>query len=299
MLSVLGTKIRQLREEQDITREVFCGDETELSVRQLARIESGQCLPSLERAVYIANRLNMDLTSLTGGEGMELPKGYQDLKYQMLRTPTFTNNEKLQQREEQLDEIFEHYYDQLPEDEQLIVDCLQSILDVASSQEALFGIGLLDEYFEQVKSKKSYRMNDLVLINLYFNCLEFQKSRELLDRIFHDQLLDKVLVNDKIYDTDELFLVNRVLINLFEYVLAEEDMVRAEKIVNKVQRITQQIQDFQRMPIVNLMEWKYYLSIKNKQQAEACYQKALTFADMMDDTYLQENLTREWRSDTT
>lgn len=37
-----GEKIRLMREEKEISREEFCGDETELSVRQLARIELNQ-----------------------------------------------------------------------------------------------------------------------------------------------------------------------------------------------------------------------------------------------------------------
>lgn len=298
MLAVLGDKIRQLREEQGFTREVFCGDETELSVRQLARIESGQCLPSLERAVYIANRLNMKLSALTDEEYFELPRGYQNLKYQFLRIPTFDDVGKLSKREEQLEEIFENYYEILPESEKLIVDCLQSIVDVASSKEVMFGMGLLEEYFEQVKSKKSYRMNDLILINLYFNCLECQDKEELIDHSFHDNLLPVLLADEEKYSTEELFMVNRVLIGLYEYVLNKGNVADLETIIKKSKQITAQIQDLQRMPIVCLMEWKYYLFVKNKQQAEVFYQKALTFADMMEDDYLKENLTREWQKDT-
>ena len=35
----LGEKIRKLREEKNLTREVFCNDESELTIRQLARIK--------------------------------------------------------------------------------------------------------------------------------------------------------------------------------------------------------------------------------------------------------------------
>ena len=42
-----GEKIRLMREEKGISREEFCGDETELSVRQLARIELNQSIPNL------------------------------------------------------------------------------------------------------------------------------------------------------------------------------------------------------------------------------------------------------------
>lgn len=55
MLKHFGSKVRNLRVTRNITREDFCGDETELSVRQLARIESGQSIPNLTKAHYIAN----------------------------------------------------------------------------------------------------------------------------------------------------------------------------------------------------------------------------------------------------
>ena len=54
-ISDFGVKVRQLRESKGIAREEFCGDETELSVRQLARIETGS-LPTLSKAQFIAKR---------------------------------------------------------------------------------------------------------------------------------------------------------------------------------------------------------------------------------------------------
>ena len=46
--SEIGKKLRRLREEKGLTREVLCNDESELTVRQLVRIEKGESLPSLK-----------------------------------------------------------------------------------------------------------------------------------------------------------------------------------------------------------------------------------------------------------
>ncbi|WP_158527561.1 helix-turn-helix domain-containing protein, partial [Streptococcus gallolyticus] len=62
-----GIKVRALREKKGISREEFCGDETELSVRQLARIESNQSIPNLSKAQFIANQLGVTLDTLTDG----------------------------------------------------------------------------------------------------------------------------------------------------------------------------------------------------------------------------------------
>ncbi|TCD45877.1 XRE family transcriptional regulator [Streptococcus sp. X16XC17] len=82
-----GMRVRTLREEQAITREDFCGDESELSVRQLARIESGKIIPGLEKVSYIANRLGMKIGELTDGESFAIPRRYKEIKYAILRKP--------------------------------------------------------------------------------------------------------------------------------------------------------------------------------------------------------------------
>ncbi|SFC83969.1 Helix-turn-helix domain-containing protein, partial [Streptococcus gallolyticus] len=84
-----GIKVRALREEKGISREEFCGDETELSVRQLARIESNQSIPSLSKAQFIANQLGVTLGTMTDGDSLELPRRYEELKYLLIRTPTY------------------------------------------------------------------------------------------------------------------------------------------------------------------------------------------------------------------
>ena len=47
-INELGDKVRLLREEKGLSRPVFCGDESELSVRQLVRIEKGEFRPTIK-----------------------------------------------------------------------------------------------------------------------------------------------------------------------------------------------------------------------------------------------------------
>ena len=46
---LIGQKIKEIRIEKGISRPDFCGDEQELTVRQLSRIESGASQPSLPK----------------------------------------------------------------------------------------------------------------------------------------------------------------------------------------------------------------------------------------------------------
>lgn len=126
MLENFGEKVKELRIEKNITREELCGGETELSIRQLARIELGQSIPTLSKVMFIAKVLDVSVGFLTDGAELEVPKRYKELKYLILRTPTYMDDHRLKIREQQFDEIFEDYYDQLPEEEKsLLIVCSQ------------------------------------------------------------------------------------------------------------------------------------------------------------------------------
>lgn len=56
-LREFGKKIKRLRLAKKISRSEFCGDESELSIRQLIRIENGESRPILTKLKYIAERL--------------------------------------------------------------------------------------------------------------------------------------------------------------------------------------------------------------------------------------------------
>ena len=61
----IGKKIRELREQRKMTRELLCEDETRLTVRQLARIEAGDSIPSLLTLEFIAQQLRIEMYQIT------------------------------------------------------------------------------------------------------------------------------------------------------------------------------------------------------------------------------------------
>ncbi|HER0125580.1 TPA: transcriptional regulator Rgg4/ComR [Streptococcus pyogenes] len=287
MLEHFGGKVKVLRLEKRISREDLCGDESELSVRQLARIELGQSIPSLSKVIFIAKALNVSVGYLTDGADLELPKRYKELKYLILRTPTYMDDGKLQVREEQFDEIFEDYYDKLPEEEKIIIDCLQATLDTLLSENTNFGIDLLQEYFNQIKTKVRFRQNDLILLELYLAYLDIEgMDGQYSDKIFYDSLLD------------ELFIVNKIIIDISSLSLKNNRLDNLEKAIEMSQKIMAKIQDWNRMPILKLIEWKYFL-IKQKDiiKAEQSFMKACLFAQMTADQYLENKLIQEWEKD--
>ncbi|HER8939077.1 Cro/CI family transcriptional regulator [Streptococcus pyogenes] len=299
MLEHFGGKVKVLRLEKRISREDLCGDESELSVRQLARIELGQSIPSLSKVIFIAKALNVSVGYLTDGADLELPKRYKELKYLILRTPTYMDDGKLQVREEQFDEIFEDYYDKLPEEEKIIIDCLQATLDTLLSENTNFGIDLLQEYFNQIKTKVRFRQNDLILLELYLAYLDIEgMDGQYSDKIFYDSLLDNLSEQFEQFELDELFIVNKIIIDISSLSLKNNRLDNLEKAIEMSQKIMAKIQDWNRMPILKLIEWKYFL-IKQKDiiKAEQSFMKVCLFAQMTADQYLENKLIQEWEKD--
>ncbi|MGT2755291.1 helix-turn-helix domain-containing protein [Streptococcus ovis] len=292
-----GTRVRKLREEKGITREEFCGDESELSVRQLARIEMGKSLPRISTVFFIADVLEVKVGQLTDGEEMALPKRYQELKYSILRTPVYMDPKRVSEREAQFDEISECFYEELPEDEKLTIDCLQAVLDTFSTKSIDFSKGLLEEYLEQIKIKKQYGMNDLILLHLYLSGLKWNEIGGV-EKEFVLSLLNKLFLNYNQYTVEELFMLNVLLVNLCSIYLIEKSKKEIEFVLEKTKEIMNKIQDFNKMPIISLLEWKYSLTcLDDAVRAKKCYKKADMFAGMMGDIYLQKQLKEEWEKD--
>ncbi len=295
-----GIKVRALREEKGISREEFCGDEAELSVRQLARIESQQSIPNLGKAQFIANQLGVKLGTLTDGDSLELPRRYEELKYLLLRTPTYGDKIRLERKSKYFDEISENFYDILPEEERVIIDSLQAKLDVHFSDDVNFGEGILNDYFDQVNRKKNFNVNDLILIDLYFICLESAKAYEGIYSIdFYDKFMEK-LINQKRISPETDLILNNVLLNNIDLAFQFKREYYVERVIEISNRIMTEIHDFQRRPILSLVEWKYYLKFKNDfVAAEQSFTNATLFARLVGDDYLEDKLKEEWKLDTT
>ncbi|HEP1471881.1 TPA: XRE family transcriptional regulator, partial [Streptococcus pyogenes] len=65
------------------------------------------------------------------------------------------------------DEIFEDYYDKLPEEEKVAVDIIQAKFEVYQTGDINFGYSILKEFLPQLKRKSIYNLNELLLIDLY------------------------------------------------------------------------------------------------------------------------------------
>lgn len=298
-MNSFGEKVRGLREEKGFSRPVFCGDESELSVRQLVRIEKGEFRPTIKTLEYIADRLEIPSYVLMP-DYKELPKRYQELKYFLLHHPDYGDKELQEQKEEYFDEIFECFYDDLPRDEKMIVDCLQAIDEVRATDNEQYGIALLDESFEELWNQREFSFSDLLKIRLYFLCSYLENIKKGQLSISEQQKLQlmfqKVCNNVENSSTDDLFLVRDVLFAGLGSCELLNDLELFKLAVEKLNWISEKTRDFQKQPIVLMVEWKYYIQM-DYDTAKQKYEEAKMMARMFGNEKLIVSLDNEWAED--
>ena len=298
-MNELGEKVRLLREGKGLSRPVFCGDESELSVRQLVRIEKGEFRPTIKILEYIADRLDIPSYVLMP-DYKELPKRYQELKYFLLHHPDYGDKELQEQKEEYFDEIFEYFYDDLPRDEKVLVDCLQAIDAVRATSNSLYGESVLKNGLQDLLSIDVYKAEDLLRLRLYFACnlMDGLKAGEIKESeyenilYFHEKLssqIDKIEFDclDLLRDSLLASLTCIEIMGLFHY------FKRAVEMLNK---IGQKTRDFQKQPIVLMLEWKYYIQT-DYDTAKQKYEEAKMMARMFGNEKLIVSLDHEWAED--
>lgn len=292
----VGKRIRMLREMKHITRETLCDDETEITVRQLARIESGQSSPSLSKVEYIAYKLGCPISHIVDMDHMILPSEYLILKDKLIKFQTYGDDDRIQVKEELFDRVYENYYDSLPEDEQIAVSALQASFDVFVSEDAGFGDALLDEYFEQVKIRKNYSVNDLLLIKLYFTTCVARPN--VYDREVFWNLSHKVLRVTNTSSLDTNYMLKRVIISSLTIQWMEKSYSTFEPYVKAMNRLMILSQDFQKKPIVDMLEAMCTLFHKqDKEKAVQLYDRAIICAQAFGDSVLEARILGEKEKD--
>lgn len=286
----IGYKIKTIRRSCGKTQIDICGDESELTIRQLARIENGQALATLPKLLLIADKLGVSLQSIVDVKVIEIPKGFLKLKDELIHSQTYADKGRIERKEAILEEIYENYYENLPEEEQLIVDVTQARFDIYGSSDVTYGLGLVEEYFQQLLKKKYFSVNDLLIIELYFFCC----AMGLEDKEHFEELAQKVLLCSEYEDKASLVQMEKVLLSLFIQIQTEDSLIYIqtfEKIIAKTRHV------FYR-PHLFLLKAKYALFVdKNILEAESFYEKAISLAELLDDQVLVQRILAEKQID--
>ncbi|MDS4379512.1 XRE family transcriptional regulator [Streptococcus pneumoniae] len=286
----IGYKIKTIRRSCGKTHIDICGDESELTIRQLARIENGQALATLPKLLLIADKLGVSLQNIVDVKAIEIPKAFLKLKDELIHSQTYADEERIKRKEAILEEIYENYYENLPEEEQLVVDVTQARFDIYGSSDVTYGLGLVEEYFQQLVKKKYFSVNDLLILELYFFCC----AMGLEDKEHFEELAQKVLLCSEYEDKASLVQMEKVLLSLFIQIQTEDSLIYIqtfEKIIAKTRHV------FYR-PHLFLLKAKYALFVdKNILEAESFYEKAISLAELLDDQVLVQRILAEKQID--
>lgn len=296
-----GKHLRELRLAKSLTKEAFCGDEEDLSVRQLTRLETGKSQPKLHTLEYLAERLEINVADLLDEVPTvyELPAEYLKLKYQLIRTPIYQNPQVIEQMNQNLNTIYSKYYDELPDAEQEVVDILQSALYSYDGNGEYFGESTLKKYRNQLETKPYYTVEDLLVLHLYKNYIDEGdvKIREIgLD--FFQRVAERLLQSVDYIPIDYLFLMRDLLIGMLSIELVEKDFRYTNRIYQALEDIRNTSQDFQKEPIVKMLKWKHCLVTESDQEkAKTFYEEAITLAHLFGNEFLVGKLKEEWEKD--
>ncbi|VLA15015.1 XRE family transcriptional regulator [Streptococcus pneumoniae] len=92
----IGYKIKTIRRSCGKTQIDICGDESELTIRQLARIENGQALATLTKLLLIADKLGVSLQNIVDVKVIEIPKGFLKLKDELIHSQTYADKGRIE-----------------------------------------------------------------------------------------------------------------------------------------------------------------------------------------------------------
>lgn len=290
----LGQRIQTLREEKGLSRQAICGLEDVLTTRQLQRIEKGQSLPTIATALYLADQLEVSLDSLANNESLELPEDYVDLKYRLDKLYHYGSGERLQQRERIIEEIYEKYFDNLPEEEQVVIQVKQAGIDMISTNDINYDQGLLEEYLNQVMIKEKLTLSDLEIIDLRILSLglkDFEKE-EFVD------LLSKALLAVSYFPINDLERVQSTIITAAGILSHYEEYDLLPDILEVLEDIMSKRNDFQDRIFSYALQWKIALFLNhNYTEAEENYHRVSMLIDLLTEDVLKENMKMDWEQD--
>lgn len=283
----IGRRIRELRELKQMTREMICRDESQLTARQLARIEAGQSLPSLVKLDYIASQLGIDLSDLVGGQQLDIPVSYFEAKRRLIKFPSYGNTERMQEKARLIEEIYANYFDILPEEELLTLELLECIQDHRLGGRIDDIELIFDDYFHQLQLKKIYEINDLLLASYFLmKCTEEKNCPQWLV----DAILSQELRVDDYYN----FCLLATMMSVSDVYLTTNKFILLKEVVDKMNTIIDVSLQHTLKPVVTMLEAKYYRFAKNDRvKAAALYDLAILLARTFGDKILEKNIVFE------
>ena len=295
MKEELGQLIKKKREAKKLSQKNLCGNEEELTVRQLQRIEKGKSLPTLEKLDYIARMLELPISALLGENDLQIPDEYFELKNRIVKFPTYGDKARIDQKMKMIEEIYDNYFEVLPEDELLFLDLTESLLG-GIHEKVLPNIEeIYDDAFEQVLKKKVFHYNDYLYIDYFlFKCQkEKYYDKNILKKI-ERKILKQSLTFEELYNIELLMSV----MNLIGVYVSHDDYQDTMPLIEKGYRIIDKAQLHTYKPGLLEVEARYPIRVEgNKEKSKEIYQQALMLGEILGDQVIINDIKKEMKID--
>lgn len=130
------------------------------------------------------------MSDLLDHDNITIPDEYYEMKNRLIKFPTYRNPERIKSKLALIEEVYEKFFELLPEEELLTLDILENILSFTNWEESPKVEEIYEDLFEQVKRKKKFSTNDLLVIDYYFFHLY---GRKQFDKKLFERIVKRVL----------------------------------------------------------------------------------------------------------
>ncbi|KXT75255.1 Transcriptional regulator [Streptococcus sp. DD12] len=229
-------------------------------------------------------------------EGLQkIPDSYYEKKNRLIKFPTYGDSGRIAQKLQLIAEVHEEYDELLPEDELLTLDILESVMNFSLLEKGPKTEEIFEDVFLQAQKKKTFLLNDLLVIHYYF--LEIHRNKYIDEKLL-GQLERKLLVqeisSEEVYD----ILLITTLMDIATIHMLKDDYKPILQFVNRVLQIADEAQLHTYKPIATTMKAKYFNHYEhNMEKAEQYYDEAMAFAKLLGDDVLAQGIKQEKADD--
>ena len=234
--------------------------------------------------------MGISVSNIVDHDKVVLPSRYLELKYLVIHFMTYGDEERIRLKEAYFDEIYESYFEDLPEEEQVAIEAIEAALNVFSTEKAEYGENLIEEYFEQLMAKNKFSQNDLLIIKLFlFKCLAGAKDKK--DAMI---LVDKMIATKDSFDKTSLYIITRNLIAMTSILYQDEDYERLRPYIDELDKLVKETQYFQQQPGIDMMKGTYAFYVeKDIEKAKVYYNQAMICAHSFGELDLENKIKKE------
>lgn len=159
-------------------------------------------------------------------------------------------------------------------------------------------MSILEKSLSSLCEKRVYTINDLLLIELYQISLgdgDSMRSDGFSEGTFYTICRNLINSYDNI-PTEYLFLLRDALLMVPIVEYERKKFHLSEVAFNQLHRIMEETQDYQKKPILRMLEGQYLYVVKNDIfEAKKAYQEGIILARLLGDTSLADIISEKMR----